>query len=82
MSNIKDISQKIQAALSNGFPKTLRFAVVFLDPIDGDYNDVGVVSNMSDRDTTALLKEGIDIVRDPDEAGDLIKEEKKDQAVN
>lgn len=80
MSNIKDISQKIQEALTNGFPKTLRFAVVFLDPVDGDYNDIGVVSNMSDQSTTALLREGIDIVSNPDEAGDLVKS--KDQVVN
>lgn len=71
MSNIKDISEKIQEVLSNAFPKTMRFAVVFIEPVSGDIADVGVVSNMSDAETTAFLTEAIDIIASPDEVGDL-----------
>ncbi len=73
MSNVKDLAEKIQDALENILPKKLLFVIAFVNPED---NDVGLTSNLSDADTIALLQEGIEVIRDPDEVGDLPKQSK------
>lgn len=70
MNKLRDLSGQITKALDGILPKEVRCVVLLVDTLE---DDVCTLSDMDDDQVRALLEEGLETLKDPDEEDKIKK---------